>query len=644
MSTPTRHYDGALPAEPPVRKATRSPPPADEVCAIYVHAGAGYHSHQNERTHLEACNDAAAIGMCIMKNGGSAVDAIEAAIKLLEDREITNAGYGSNLAMDGVVECDASIVDYLGRSGAVGAVAQIKNPISLARVIYDHTSKPLTLRRVPPNLLCAQGATEFAAELGMPILPHDALISPAAKERWLRWRADLKNAERKARKSGQHPSCYRLRPDVAPEDEVQQSKIRQRHTTALLRGCPSLLQSPSPEPTDESMYYSTEDTPSTTSETVAPSGFSSSWHHDERDPTPSTPVASPVPDESGTPSVTDSSRSAFVNSTQKVPTLGQFKVARTSTYAQKAEDDEMEDVNQTFVNRSTVRETWGDGSGGEFDTVARTTTTVAPFSSTSSAEVVSSDPLDGNASTSTEHTVDYVELGTRGTPLSRPLCVDEADSKAPDPKAPSAEADKPDHITDTVGAIAIDSWGRIACGASSGGIGMKYRGRVGPAALVGVGAAVIPLDPDDIEQASVATVTSGTGEHMATTMAASTCAERLYQSVKKQKGGEYAEVTEDEALRSMIENEFMGHASVRNSNSAGAIGILGAKKTRTGIMLFYGHNTDSFALASMSSDDDVPKCTMSRSTGNGQIAQGGRIMSYKTRKRTKVMPRQRQVG
>jgi len=52
------------------------------------------------------------------------MEAVEVAIKTLEDREITNAGYGSNLAMDGVVECDASIVDHLGRSGAVGAVAR----------------------------------------------------------------------------------------------------------------------------------------------------------------------------------------------------------------------------------------------------------------------------------------------------------------------------------------------------------------------------------------------------------------------------------------------------------------------------------------------------------------------------------------
>jgi taspase, threonine aspartase, 1 len=95
-----------------------------DICAIFVHAGAGFHSHANEKHHLSACQDAAKVAMTILKNGGEATDAVEMAIKVLEDREITNAGYGSNLTMDGTVECDATIVDHLGRSGAVGAVSR----------------------------------------------------------------------------------------------------------------------------------------------------------------------------------------------------------------------------------------------------------------------------------------------------------------------------------------------------------------------------------------------------------------------------------------------------------------------------------------------------------------------------------------
>lgn len=62
--------------------------------------------------------------MKILRAGGTAVEAVEMAVKVLEDREITNAGYGSNLAIDGTVEGDALIVDHFGRSGAVGATAR----------------------------------------------------------------------------------------------------------------------------------------------------------------------------------------------------------------------------------------------------------------------------------------------------------------------------------------------------------------------------------------------------------------------------------------------------------------------------------------------------------------------------------------
>jgi hypothetical protein len=82
------------------------------------------HILRSFRVPLLTIFSAARLAMNVLKTGGSAVDAVEIAIKCLEDREITNAGYGSNLAMDGVVECDAIIVDHNGRSGGAGAVAR----------------------------------------------------------------------------------------------------------------------------------------------------------------------------------------------------------------------------------------------------------------------------------------------------------------------------------------------------------------------------------------------------------------------------------------------------------------------------------------------------------------------------------------
>jgi taspase, threonine aspartase, 1 len=72
---------------------------------------------------------------------------------------------------------------------------------------------------------------------------------------------------------------------------------------------------------------------------------------------------------------------------------------------------------------------------------------------------------------------------------------------------------------------------------------------------------------------------------------------------------------------------------VKNSGSAGAIGILGIKKSKDAVYLYFAHNTDSFAIASMHSGDKNPVCTMSRSQGGGSIAQGGRAVRIRKKHR-----------
>ena len=185
-----------------------------------------------------------------------------------------------------------------------------------------------------------------------------------------------------------------------------------------------------------------------------------------------------------------------------------------------------------------------------------------------------------------------------------------------------------DMVTDTVGAIAIDLHGHIAAASSSGGIGMKHQGRIGPAALVGIGTTVIPEDPSDPDSVSVAAVTSGTGEHMATTMAAGKCAERLFHNTRRGPGGQNAEEWDETAvMESFITDDFMNHPGVKNQSSAGAIGVMAVKKARTGVYFYFAHNTDSFALASMSSRDHEPLCVMSRLGDRRDISQGARKMA-----------------
>jgi len=434
------------------------------------------------------------------------------------------------------------------------------------------SNKPLSLRRVPPNLLVGQGATDFAREQGIPVVSYEVLVSKNARDRYIRWKEDLRRAE------GDRLSPRNSR--AASEDELMdyeydrlmQSKQRRDHANALMNGTWNEGQPDSPSPPSPLPVLNHR-------RSASPSG--------ELFNRPYQSLASPSHSIARSSTESPSKRSRHGSGKDNTDGLGRVRSLLVPSET---------DVNDFHVQDPAEGMAFGSPLLGRGRPSSSDGPTSPNFGSESDADTAIPAPLA------------FVQEGTAESPT----------------KDVPFQATDDDFITDTVGAIAIDMYGHIAAGSSSGGIGMKHRGRVGPAALVGVGSAVIPADDRDEDSVCVAAVTSGTGEHMATTMASQKCAERLYHNTKRERGGANSPATEEEALVSFVQADFMGHPGVSGSNSAGAIGVMAVKKTPYGYFLHFAHNTDSFAIASMGSNEKEPKCVMSRIGEHGSVVQGGR--------------------
>lgn len=115
---------------------------------------------------LEACLDR---GWRVLERGGSALDAVEAAARALEDKPLFNAGRGSVLNEEGHIECDAAIMSGDGRAGAVAGITNVKNPIAVARKLLEDD-------RV--LFLSGQGAEKYALAHGFPVVEESYFITP----------------------------------------------------------------------------------------------------------------------------------------------------------------------------------------------------------------------------------------------------------------------------------------------------------------------------------------------------------------------------------------------------------------------------------------------------------------------------------
>ncbi len=150
--------------------------------AIVIHGGAGAVTRERigekEPLYREALASCLAAGQEVLARGGTAIDAVVAAVKALEDHPLFNAGRGSVLNRDGWVEMDAAVMDGTTlQAGAVAAVRRIRNPILAAKAVMEHSEHVL---------LVGEGAERFAQDRGLDLMHPTYFITLQRWEQYLK--------------------------------------------------------------------------------------------------------------------------------------------------------------------------------------------------------------------------------------------------------------------------------------------------------------------------------------------------------------------------------------------------------------------------------------------------------------------------
>lgn len=157
---------------------------------LLVHGGAGVIRRDmdaaTERAVRAALAEALRVGHAALAAGGSALDAVTAAVVALEDAPHFNAGHGAVFTHEGINELDAAIMDGATLcAGAVAAVRHVRNPVLLARAVMEQS---------PHVMLAGEGAEDFAREQGIALVDQDYFRT---KRRWRELQAAERQASRK---------------------------------------------------------------------------------------------------------------------------------------------------------------------------------------------------------------------------------------------------------------------------------------------------------------------------------------------------------------------------------------------------------------------------------------------------------------
>lgn len=145
---------------------------------LLIHGGAWAMPDDAIDAHEMGIQSALAAGYALLERGATAVDAVEAAVAMMEDDEIFDAGRGSFLTQDGRVQMDALLMDGSNlRTGGVACVERLRNPIHAARLVLDHS---------PHVYFVGTGAERFARQHGMALCDNMELVIPREQQRLYR--------------------------------------------------------------------------------------------------------------------------------------------------------------------------------------------------------------------------------------------------------------------------------------------------------------------------------------------------------------------------------------------------------------------------------------------------------------------------
>ncbi|XP_065052264.1 threonine aspartase 1-like isoform X2 [Rhopilema esculentum] len=160
---------------------------------VIVHLGAGYHSKLKMAQYKSLCKQACRVASRLTKEGHAASYITNEVVSILEQSDLTNAGFGSNLTENGLIQCDAGLMESSTRNfAAVACIEGVRNPIRVAYELLIDQSKNLNGLE-PPMILAGQGAQIYALEKGIQISDNKELVSRDAFETFKKAKAVMRS-------------------------------------------------------------------------------------------------------------------------------------------------------------------------------------------------------------------------------------------------------------------------------------------------------------------------------------------------------------------------------------------------------------------------------------------------------------------